>query len=161
MERTRSRRGLLQKILTMQPELRDLFMKTFGPDPFAVDFDPERWEKWAPKTDLYKRNGEWVVRVELPGVNPDEVSLSVIDNRLLIEGERKPPEGFKPENSIFQESPYGPFERVVTFPSPVLENQIKASYENGILDITLPAIEQEKNIEIQSEEPPKEKSKAA
>lgn len=162
MKRAFSRGHLLQNIFSMQPALNDLLVRTFGPDPFAVDFDPERWERWMPSVDLYEWNGQWIARVELPGVDPEAVSLSMIDNRLLIQGERKPPEGFKPESRIFQECPYGPFERVITLPAPVPESRVQARYQQGVLYITLPAMgAQGKRIEIQSEAPPEEASEAA
>jgi len=167
MEGELSQGNLIQRILSMQRELNDLFKKTFGRDPFGVDFDPERWERWMPPADFYARDGQWIIRVELPEVSPSDVSLSIIGNRLLIEGERKPPDGFQEENSIFHECPYGPFERVVTLPGAVPEDQIEASYRQGVLYITLPAIEEMgKNIEIESEEkesgePPEEEEKAA
>ncbi len=167
MEKGLSGGPLLRRILSMQHELNDLFRKTFGPDPFGIDFDPERWERWMPPADFYARDGEWVIRVELPEVNPSEVSLSMVNNRLLIEGERKPPEGFSEENSLFQECPYGPFERVITLPAAVPEDQIQARHHQGVLYITLPAInEKGKSIEIESEEneseePSEEESKAA
>ena len=146
----------------MQHELNDLLRETFGPDPFGVDFDPERWEKWMPLADLYRRGIQWVVRVELPEVDPNEVSLSMIGNQLLIQGERKEPEKFKAEEFIFQECPYGPFERVVTFPDAVPEDQIHAYFEHGVLYITLPVIEEKrKKIEIQSGERPRDISEAA
>lgn len=158
---------LFQRIVSMQRELNDLFRKTFGPDPFGIDFDPERWERWMPPADFYARDGQWVVRVELPEVSPSDVTLSMVNNRLVIEGERKPPDGFSEENSIFHECPYGPFERVITLPAAVPEDQIQARHQQGVLYITLPAIEEMgKSIKIESEEkeseePPEEESKAA
>src|SRR5581483_2174521 len=158
MERGSSEPHLFRRIFSIQHELNDLLRSTFGPDPFGVDFDPERWERWMPLADLYRRDGQWVVRAELPGIDPRKVSLSVVGNRLLIQGERKPPEGFKPEESIFQESPFGPFERVVTLPGAVAEGGIQAHYDRGVLYITLPGPEKTgQKIEIQSKEPPKKK----
>jgi HSP20 family protein len=162
MAKTILQKKLLQRVFSMQHELNDLLRKTFGPDPFGVDFDPERWEKWMPLADLYRRGGQWVVRVELPEVEPNGVSLSTVGNRLLIQGERKQPERLKGEEFIFQECLYGPFERVITFPGAIPEDQIQASFEEGVLYITLPAMEtQGKKIEIQSGEPPQSISDAA
>src|SRR5579884_1718117 len=97
MERSFSQRHL-PRIFSMQHELNDLLKRTFGPDPFAVDFDPERWERWMPSADLYERGGQWVARIELPGVAMDEISLSVVGDSLQEKRERKPHEGFNPEN---------------------------------------------------------------
>lgn len=165
MARGSSRGHLLPRILSMQRELNDLLRKTFGPDPFAVDFDPERWERWMPPADLYVRNGGWIARVDLPEVDLDEISLSIVDNHLLIEGERKPPQDLTPEQSILRECPYGPFERVIHLPSPVPEDKIQVRYERGVLYITLPAAEvvelEGRKIEVESDEPPEEEEEAA
>lgn len=161
MKRAPSEHPLLQRIFSMQHELNDLLRNTFGPDPFGVDFDPDRWERWMPLVDLYRGDGQWVVRVEVPGVDPAEVSLSVTGNRLLIQGDRKPPEAFRLEESIFQECPFGPFERVVTFPADIPEGRIQARYDRGVLYITFPEIAtQGMKIEIESDGPP-EKEEAA
>ena len=161
MKRAFSQGHLLRRIFSMQHELNDIFRRTFGPDPFAVDFDPERWERWMPSADLYERDGQWTVRAELPEVEPEDVSLSMVGHHLVIRGERKPPEGFNPENAIFQECPYGFFERIITLPAPVPEDRIQARYRQGVLYVTLPAMEtKKKRIEIRSEEPPEEEEKA-
>lgn len=110
-----------------------------------------------PPADLYERDGQWVIRIELPEVDPKDVSLSMVDQHLVVQGDRKPPEGFKEESLIFQECSYGPFERVITLPAPVPDDQIRASYHQGVLYITLPAMKEKgKTIQIQSEEPPEE-----
>lgn len=161
MERVPSKQRLFHRIFSIQHELNDLLRNTFGPDPFGIDFDPERWERWMPPADLYLQGGRWVVRVELPEIDPGEVSLSVVGNRLWIQGERKPPEGFKPEESIFHECPFGPFERVVTLPAAVSEDEIQARYDRGVLYVTLPVLETKgRKIKIQSEEPPEQEEAA-
>jgi HSP20 family protein len=146
----------------MQPELNDLLRETFGPNPFGVGFDPERWERWMPLANLSIRGDQWVVRVELPEVAPNAVSLSVVGNQLLIQGERRQPEKFKAEEFIFQECPYGPFERVITLPDAIPENQVHAIFEQGVLYITLPATGRKgKKIEIHPENPTRDLSEAA
>src|SRR3569832_1936299 len=161
MERVSSEHPLFQRISSMQHDLNDLLRNTFGPDPFGVDFDPDRWERWMPLVDLYRGDGQWVVRAEVPGVDPAEVSLSVAGNRLLIQGERKAPEGFRPEDTIFQKNPTNPNERVVTLPAAVSAEGIHARYDKGVLYITFPAVAtQGKKIEIQHDEPG-EKEEAA
>lgn len=139
--------------------LNVIFRKTFGERAFGTGYQPG---EWVPSVDLYARNGNWVVRVELPGVDPNDVSLSVVENQLYIRGERKPPEGFDPEKCIFQESPFDFFERAVAFPGPIREEEVRARFDKGVLFVTLPAMEGDgRRIEIQSEAPPEEKREAA
>jgi HSP20 family protein len=139
--------------------LNEIFRKTFGERAFGTGFQPG---EWVPAVDLYAKDGNWIVRMELPGVDSEDVSLSVLDNQLYIRGERKPPEGFDLERCIFQESSFDLFERAVVFPGPIREEEVQARFEKGVLFVTLPAMEGDgRRIEIQSEEPPEEKWEAA
>lgn len=150
------------RLRSLEHALNDLFIKTYGPSPFGVGFDPEEWERWMPSADVYRRGGRWVIRVELPEVSSDQLSISVRDHHLLIEGERKPPEGFEAEEALFQECSYGPFERVITLPDSIPEDQVQARFHQGMLYITLPAAPpRERRIDVESEPPPTEASKAA
>jgi HSP20 family protein len=139
--------------------LNTIFRKTFGERAFGTGFQPG---EWVPAFDLYAWGGNWVVRVELPGVDPNDVSLSVAENQLYIRGERKPPEGFDPEKCIFQESSFDFFERAVVFPEPIREKEVRTRFDKGVLFVMLPAAEGDgKKIERPSEEPPEEKREAA
>ncbi|MBI3803293.1 MAG: Hsp20/alpha crystallin family protein [Nitrospirae bacterium] len=152
----------LSRLRRLQHELNDLFRRTFGPDPFGVDFDTERWERWMPPADLYRQGDEWIARIDLPEVNPEEVTLSIIDNHLVIQGERKPPGEYKIDEALLQECSYGPFERVITLPSPPPEDRLRTHYHQGVLYVTLPAPEAGgKRIDIQSDEPSDRRSRAA
>ena len=78
-----------------------------------------------------------VVQVELPGVNPDEVSVEVRGRELLLAGLRRPP---KAEGRLYQqvEMGHGAFRRVIPLGADVVADQSEASYRDGILQITLP-----------------------
>lgn len=112
-----------------------------------------RSEKWVPSMDLSVKDGNWIIQVELPGVDPKDVHISVMGDQLTIRGERKVPEGFKEEDFLLQETPYGPFERTIILPHAVPEDKVEATYRNGVLMIKLPAVsEQSREIEIKTEE---------
>lgn len=99
-----------------------------------------RWEAeaWNPAVDSHIENGTLMVKVDLPGIDPKQVSISVLGNQLTIEGERKSdtPEG---EQSFYHELPYGKFSRKVTLPEGVDPDNVKADYKNGVLVISMPA----------------------
>jgi HSP20 family protein len=79
-----------------------------------------------------------VIDTDLPGVDPKEVSISVVGNQLTIEGERKREE--KEERAYFyQEAAYGKFVRTITLPDGVDADKAKAHYKDGVLTITMPA----------------------
>ncbi len=100
---------------------------------------------WASEADVR-------VTAELPGVEPDAVHLTVKDQTLLIEGERKAPELGEKARWLRQERPTGRFVRHLQLPYEVEADKIEARYRNGILEVTLPRKESSKprRIAIQS-----------
>jgi HSP20 family protein len=151
-----------QRPFKLSRQFYDFFKMIFGQGSSQTGLIPGEETVWTPPADLYREDGGWVVRVELPGVNPNDISVSVVDDRLIIRGERKLSEGLKSEYCILHECAYGPFERIVTLPAPVSEDRIKTSYQEGILSVAFPATEEQgRKTEIQSEEPPEEAPKAA
>ncbi len=90
--------------------------------------------------DVYETDEAYIVQCLLPGIDPEQVHVAVQDNVLTISGERRPvaPEGAQP---IFQEIGTGRFERQLTLGVPVDASKAEATYEGGILSITLPKAE--------------------
>ncbi len=102
-----------------------------------------------PPVNVWAAEDEAVVTAELPGMNAADIRLSVQDNGLLIEGERKE---FKPkENETVHraERRFGPFSRSVDLPFRVDAEKIRAVYANGVLSVHLPKHEAEKPRKIQ------------
>jgi len=81
-----------------------------------------------------------IVRVELPGVDKDNIDISVAGDILTIKGERKPPEEVKDEDYYCCERYRGNFYRSIQLPGDVDTEKIEATYENGVLEITLPKV---------------------
>jgi HSP20 family protein len=94
-----------------------------------------------------------VVKADLPGVDPKEVSISVTGNQLTIEGERKREEKKEEKDYVYREVAYGKFSRTMTLPEGVDADKIKANYKNGVLEITMPAPKQISSKKIQIEAP--------
>jgi HSP20 family protein len=121
---------------TLHKEIDELFDRFFGED--------ERW--WArplealtvPAVESFLKNGEVVVRADLPGIDPKDVELSVDGERLTIKGERKVEREEKGEH-LYHEVSYGRFERVLALPPGVDPDTVKATYKNGVLEITMKA----------------------
>ncbi len=78
------------------------------------------------------------LRVVLPAVTEKDFTLTVQGNQLVIRGERKPPEGFGREDTIWHAIPYGKFERVVDLPSGLDLDKLEARLHDGVLDIHIP-----------------------
>lgn len=104
----------------------------------AVGFAPkDMGEDWRPTIDIYETEGDLVLQSELPGMQEADFKIKVENNVLTLTGERKLAE--KQRFKVYrQERPAGNFERSFTLPSNYDVTQIKASYNNGLLNISLP-----------------------
>lgn len=93
---------------------------------------------WMPKIDVKAQGDDIVVRAELPGIDPAEVDVEVTDGVLTIKGERKAEEAREGEGWLIRESSYGSFERSMVLPEGVKEEDIRADYSDGILELHVP-----------------------
>ena len=108
---------------------------------FFSDWSPlaERGTSFSPAVEVFAREGDLVVRAELPGIDPEkDVDITLHDGVLSIRGERRKEQEEKGERYFRQETFYGSFQRDVLLPEGVNADQIKASYEKGILEVTVP-----------------------
>ena len=94
---------------------------------------------WAPDIEVYHRNNELVVRADLPGLKKDDVKVDVTDNTITIQGERRQEEETEREGVYRSERTYGSFCRTVPLPEGAIADQAKASFRDGVLEITVPA----------------------
>lgn len=99
---------------------------------------PFESEAWLPALDVYKKDEEMVIRVDLPGMEKKDVKVKVLDDVLTIEGERKFEKQIEEENYLCREATYGEFTRRIALPNPVEEYEVKATFKNGILEIRVP-----------------------
>lgn len=96
---------------------------------------------FIPSADVYTRDGSIVMKFDLPGVDPKDVHVKLIEDELVITGERKADKEFKEEGYYRKESVYGLFERRMPVPKGIKEPDIKAEYVNGVLEVTIPRLE--------------------
>jgi HSP20 family protein len=93
---------------------------------------------WAPEVEVFERDHVLVARVDLPGLKKEEVTVTVTDEGLAIEGERKH-EAEEEKNDWYRsERTYGKFVRVITLPEGVNAAAIKATFEHGVLEVRVP-----------------------
>ena len=105
--------------------------------------------KWSPSLDISETKDALVINAEIPGINPDDINISIIDNVLTIKGEKKEEKEEKEENCYCKEICCGSFSRSVRLPVSVKTEDINASYKNGILKIVLPKKEEAKPKKIE------------
>lgn len=111
-------------------------------------FAPAGREAWMPFVDVFEKNGEIVVKAELPGLEKKDIKVHVTDDVLTIEGERKTEEKVEEDNWFRHEMSYGEFVRRIDLPEGVDPERIEARYENGILELHMPKSEGFKPKEI-------------
>jgi len=99
---------------------------------------------WQPAIEAFETDHDVVVRAELPGIDPDQVDISVTEDTLTIKGEAKSEQEEKKRNYYRRELRYGAFVRSLTLPAGVQGDQAKASYKNGILEVRVPKSERAK-----------------
>lgn len=103
---------------------------------------PAGFGNWSPNVDVYDRENTLVVEAELPGVNKENVDVSVEDHTLTIRGEMKQEEEKKEEGFYRRERRYGQFMRSIPLPVDVKTDEAKASFHDGILAVCLPKAEE-------------------
>jgi HSP20 family protein len=94
---------------------------------------------WNPEIEMFHRNSELVVRVDLPGLTKDDIHVDVTEDRITIQGERKQEQDEERQGLYRSERSYGSFSREIPLPPGTIADQAKASFQNGVLEITMPA----------------------
>ena len=122
------------------------FFNDFFP---ALKDEANRSAVWRPSVDLHEDENAYTVDVELPGVNKEDVNVNFQDGALSISGDRKYENESKEQNAHRIERFYGKFHRSFTFPTAINGDGITASYENGLLKISVPKAEEVKPHQIE------------
>lgn len=94
---------------------------------------------FLPVTDVFARDDDVVVRLEIPGIDPEkDLSVALEEGQLVIRGERKRTEEVEDEEYYRMEAAYGKFERRLPIPEGIDEKKIVAEYADGILEVVVP-----------------------
>ncbi len=144
-EKHLSRWDPFRELVNLRDDMDRLFNTFFGRHPE----EPEGF--WTPVIDLEEDNENFIVKAELPGMKKDDIKISVRGNQLSITGERKQESEVKNKTYHRIERSYGKFSRIITLPTDVEADQVKASYKDGVLTVTLPKPESMKPKEIEVE----------
>ncbi|NOR17694.1 Hsp20 family protein [candidate division WOR-3 bacterium] len=132
-------------LVSLRDDMDRFFETFFGQHP------EDREGFWTPILDIEESNGNIVVKAEIPGMEKDEIKVSVRNNMLSISGERKQEIETKDKTFHRIERSYGKFSRIITLPSEVDADKIKAAYKDGVLNIILPKPESMKPKQIEVE----------
>lgn len=104
---------------------------------------------WVPRADVHENDNAFVVQLDLPGVDKNNVKVKFEDDTLVVSGERKYESSVDGKNFHRVERIYGSFTRSISVPKDVDPEKIGANFKNGVLEITLPKTEEVKPKEIE------------
>lgn len=104
---------------------------------------------WSPALDVYEDKENVIVRAELPGMKKEDIEISLRDNVITVSGERKNEKKYDGAKTSREERFFGRFTRSISLPKQVDGGRVKASYNDGILTVTLPKAEEAKPRQIQ------------
>lgn len=131
---------------SLQSEVERMFRSMLTPSGGEA---PATAGAWSPALDVEESEDAFTLHVELPGVDPDGVEVSLEENVLTITGERSFYRGREAEGFRRIERRFGRFHRAVRLPDRVDSERVEATYENGLLTIVVPKAEEAKPRRIQ------------
>ena len=132
-ETTRRERGVVRRPWTgtLRPDLANLFNDFFG-RPLST------WSAWTPAADLYETPEAFVLEMELPGFDLDDIELTMEKGVLTVAGERKTEEKEQEKTYHLQERSVERFTRSYALPRSVEVDRVDANFSNGVLKVLLP-----------------------
>ena len=120
-------------------ELERMARRWESPSPrLFEDFEDNYDELFTPAVESYVKNGNLVVRADVPGLELKDLEVTILGNVLSVKGERKSEQEVKKEDYLHREISYGAFERRMSLPEGAATDKIKASFKNGVIEITVP-----------------------
>jgi HSP20 family protein len=154
--------GLMNRLAR---EMERRFENLVGPRVFFRNLPKEVEETaWIPEAEYFEKDGRLVMRTDLPGLDKEDVKVEITDEKLIVHGERKREKEEKGEYFVRSERSYGSFYREFMLPEGVHPETAKATFNNGVLEVTLaaPLVPEARTRKVEIEETPaKAPSKAA
>jgi HSP20 family protein len=122
--------------------------------------------RWTPSVDVIEKDNVLTIRVDLPGLTKEEVKVDVVNDAITVQGERKKEVQEDKDGQYRLERAYGSFFRSVPLPEGVKAEDVKASFKNGVLEVTAPVPAKStappsRQVPIQDAVPEKAKTAAA
>ena len=106
-------------------------------------------EEWLPSVNISETKKNFIVKAELPGLDTKDVSVSLSGDLLTIKGEKKREEEEKDEHHHFIERYSGSFQRSFQLPTSVKGDKVEANFDKGVLNVTIPKVEEAEKKEIE------------
>lgn len=140
-----------RSLRTLQNEIDQVFNRLFPTSEGNNDRNESTTRMWAPRTDMVETADNYEIRLDLPGLSKDDLKINMQERQLTVSGERRHEARNEDDEYVRVERAFGHFHRSFTLPQSIQENNIEASYQDGVLTITVPKAEESKprQIEIQ------------
>jgi len=133
-------------------------MRPYGHEGFSDVFFDRLWsewrkdvgEEWRPKVDFYEKDGNYYLTAEIPGLNKDDIDISFDSGCLTISGKKKSKIEEEGADYYIRETSHGTFYRACNLPKKINEDNVQATYKDGLLTLIMPIEEgsKVKKIEI-------------
>ncbi|MFB6098368.1 MAG: Hsp20/alpha crystallin family protein [Salinibacter sp.] len=142
-----TRRTPNRTLRNLQREVDSLFDRFFN----RTSGDGGASTVWSPRTDLVETDDEFRLRLDVPGMTKDDITINLQNRTLTVSGERTSERTEEGEEYVRVERAFGDFHRSFTLPDAVDDENIEATYEDGVLTINVPKTEERtrRQIEIQ------------
>jgi HSP20 family protein len=127
-----------QEMLNLRRTVDRLF------DNASQDHDWAQSTPWGLAVDVVENKDDFIVKASAPGINPDDLDISYVEDTLTIKGEIKSENEVKENQYHLRERRFGTFSRSITLPTKIKGDAIEASYQNGVITLRLPKAEEVK-----------------
>ncbi len=147
------------KFPSLREEMDRVFEDFFG----KAGFPSLREADWLPAVDVLETGEDIVVTMDVPAIDPNELAITIVGDKLTVKGERKRQEELKDEDYYRSERVHGSFLRTIQLPAEVIGEKAGATYKEGVLTIVVPkspkAVTREIKISLQKTEPGKARAR--
>ena len=133
-------------LIAMQERMNRLFEDAIAR--FRYSGEGEDTDVWSPPVDIYETDREIILLAELPGLSKSDIEVQVTEDHLNIQGERRLEKELQEENYHRIERSYGKFHRDFALPVSVMKDKISASYDHGVLRVTLPKADASRPVNL-------------
>ena len=132
--------------LIVRKSRRPLWMTPFGMEPWGDAFTDrmipwwqrEETEEWLPSINFSKKNGNYLLTAELPGISKEDIEVKIDEGVLTVSGKKEHHTEEKEADYYFKETSSGSFSRSIKLPGSVEEEKVEATFKDGVLTVTLP-----------------------
>lgn len=135
----------LRDLLSIQDRMNRLFEQTLSRSRAEERVTASTW---SPAVDIYETPETIIMKADLPGLSREDIEIQIRDNTLSLRGERRFAKDVQQENYLRIERASGAFQRNFTLPATVQQDQIRATFRDGVLELTLPKAEEAKPKKI-------------